>query len=211
MRNAIALLIGSIVITVITGCSGSRSNKVAVVETDLGNFTFMFYPEAAPNHVNRFIELAQSGFYDGLLFHRVIPEFIIQTGDPQTRDPNASRSRYGSGGSGVKLEQEFNDHIHERGTVGMARTADPFSEDSLFYNSADSQFYICLSRKSHLDGKYTVFGEVLEGMEVVDAISSVERDVLNAPISPVAIHNVKIQSLKAFERKQKEKQSVEKI
>lgn len=118
-----------------------------------GRVTIEMYPEKAPNHVARIKELVRQNFYDGLLFHRVIEDFMAQTGDPNGN---------GTGGSGTKLKAEFNDLPHKRGTVSMARAQNP--------DSADSQFFICFNDCSWLDGQYTVWGQVVEGMEFVDNI-----------------------------------------
>lgn len=129
------------------------SNSSITIKTIHGNVTFKLYPQKAPNTVTRIITLVNKGFYDGLKFHRVVPSFVIQAGDP---------TGTGSGGSGKKLKSEFNDIQHVKGTVAMARTNDP--------DSADSQFYIALNTLSHLDGKYTIFGQVIEGLDVIDKI-----------------------------------------
>ena len=118
-----------------------------------GNIVFKFFPKAAPNTVANFAKLANKGFYDGLTFHRVVPGFVIQGGDP---------SGNGSGGPGYTIKAEFNSHKHLRGTVAMARTNDP--------DSAGSQFYICLAPAPFLDGKYTVFGQVIKGDDLLDGI-----------------------------------------
>lgn len=118
-----------------------------------GRVTIELYPDVAPNHVARIKELTREGFYNGLKFHRVIEGFMAQTGDPLGN---------GTGGSGKNLDAEFNDKPHLRGTVSMARAMDP--------NSADSQFFICLDAAPHLDGQYTVWGQVTDGMEHVDGI-----------------------------------------
>lgn len=136
----------------------------AVIHTRLGDITLRFFPEVAPNHVHNFIQLAQKGFYDKTTFHRVIPGFMIQGGDPNTKDDN--RANDGQGGPGYTLKAEFNKRPHQRGTLSMARAADP--------DSAGSQFFICVADAPHLDGQYTVFGEVVEGMDVVDAIADVK-------------------------------------
>lgn len=125
----------------------------ATIKTVHGNIVFKFYPDKAPNTVNRIVELVKSGFYDGLTFHRVVPNFVIQGGDP---------TGTGTGGSGKKLKAEFNDIQHIRGTVAMARASDP--------DSADSQFYIALTTVPHLDGSYTVFGQVVEGLDLLDKV-----------------------------------------
>jgi cyclophilin family peptidyl-prolyl cis-trans isomerase len=143
----------------------------AVIETKFGNLSLRFFPDVAPNHVKNFIDLAKKGFYDGTLFHRVIPGFMIQGGDPNTRNPDPSK--HGTGGPGYTLKAEFNDRPHKKGTLSMARAADP--------NSAGSQFFICVAPSSFLDKQYTVFGEVVSGMDVADKIVSQPRDKRDNP------------------------------
>jgi peptidyl-prolyl cis-trans isomerase B (cyclophilin B) len=138
----------------------------ATIETKFGNMEIRFFPEVAPNHANNFIELAKKGFYDGTTFHRVIPGFMIQGGDPNSKNPD--RSKHGMGGPGYTIKAEFNDRPHRRGTLSMARATHP--------DSAGSQFFICVADSSFLDKQYTVFGEVISGMEVVDKIVSQPRD-----------------------------------
>ena len=138
----------------------------AVIETKFGNIELKFFPEVAPNHVNNFIELAKKGFYNGTTFHRVVPKFVIQGGDPNSK--NTDRSKHGMGGPGYQLKAEFNNKPHRRGTLSMARSAQP--------DSAGSQFFICVADVPFLDRQYTVFGEVVKGMEVVDKIVSQPRD-----------------------------------
>jgi len=142
------------------------SEQQAIIQTTLGDITLKFFPEVAPNHVNNFIELAKKGFYNGTTFHRVVPKFVIQGGDPNTKSPD--RSRHGMGGPGYQIKAEFNKKPHQRGTLSMARSGHP--------DSAGSQFFICVADAFFLDGQYTVFGEVLKGMEVVDKIVSQPRD-----------------------------------
>jgi peptidyl-prolyl cis-trans isomerase B (cyclophilin B) len=125
------------------------SEQQAIIHTTLGDITLKFFPEVAPNHVNNFIELAKKGFYNGTTFHRVVAKFVIQ-------------------GPGYQIKAEFNNKPHRRGTLSMARSAHP--------DSAGSQFFICVADAPSLDGKYTVFGEVAKGMEVVDKIVSQPRD-----------------------------------
>jgi peptidyl-prolyl cis-trans isomerase B (cyclophilin B) len=156
----------------------------AVIRTPLGDMTIRFFPEAAPNHVNNFTVLARKGFYDGTTFHRVIPGFMIQGGDPNSR--KADRSLHGTGGPGYRLKAEFNDRPHERGTVSMARSRHP--------DSAGSQFFICVADAPHLDGQYTVFGQVIEGMPTADAIASQKTDDRNNPLAPVPME-VEIRSV----------------
>jgi len=134
--------------------SSGLSTSSIVIRTVHGNITFKLYATHAPNTSRRIVELTKEGFYDGLTFHRVVPNFVVQGGDPQGN---------GTGGSGRKLKAEFNDLQHIRGTVAMARSQDP--------DSADSQFYIALSTLPHLDKKYTIFGQVIEGGDLLDKIS----------------------------------------
>ncbi len=143
----------------------------AVIETKFGNIELKFFPEVAPNHVNNFIELAKKGFYDGTTFHRVIPGFMIQGGDPNSKD--ADRSKHGMGDPGYKLKAEFNEKSHKRGILSMAR--------SRHHDSAGSQFFICVADATFLDRQYTIFGEVTEGIDVVDKIVSQPRDSRDNP------------------------------
>jgi peptidyl-prolyl cis-trans isomerase B (cyclophilin B) len=137
-------------------CTG---DEVAVITTPKGVIKFSFFCDEAPRHSAAFVELAEKGFYDGTTFHRVEPNFVIQGGDPISRDGGG---QVGTGGPGYNLAAEFNNRPHLDGTVSMARAASP--------DSAGSQFYICLGTQSFLDGNYTVFGQVTEGMDVVHAI-----------------------------------------
>lgn len=130
-----------------------KKTPMVSIETDKGEIVFETFPDVAPKTVARITELVKQGFYNGLIFHRVVPGFVIQGGDPKGN---------GTGGSGKKLPAEFNSKKHVLGTVAMARAQDP--------DSADSQFYICLSEQPHLDGNYTVFGQVIKGADVVQKI-----------------------------------------
>ena len=147
----------------------------AVIETKFGNIELKFFPDVAPNHVNNFIELAKKGFYDGTTFHRVIPGFMIQGGDPLSRDPD--KSMHGMGGPGYTVKAEFNDKPHKRGTLSMARSANP--------DSAGSQFFICVADAPFLNRQYTVFGEVVSGMDVADKIVNQPRDQRDNPLEKV--------------------------
>jgi len=138
----------------------------AIIETKFGNITLKFFPDVAPGHVKNFIDLAKKGLYNGTTFHRVIPGFMIQGGDPNSKDAN--KSKHGQGGPGYTIKAEFNDKPHKRGTLSMARAGHP--------DSAGSQFFICVKDSSFLDKQYTVFGEVESGIEVVDKIVSQPRD-----------------------------------
>ena len=147
------------------------SETRATIETKFGNIELKFFPDVAPNHVKNFIDLAQKGFYDGTTFHRVIPGFMIQGGDPNSKQPD--KSKHGQGGPGYTIKAEFNDKPHKRGTLSMARAAHP--------DSAGSQFFICVADSSFLNKQYTVFGEVISGMEVADKIVSQTRDKMDNP------------------------------
>ncbi len=147
------------------------SETKAVIETKFGNIELKFFPEVAPGHVKNFIELAKKGFYDSTTFHRVIPGFMIQGGDPNTKNPD--RTKHGMGSPGYTIKAEFSNKPHKRGILSMARAQDP--------DSAGSQFFICVANASFLDGKYSVFGEVTSGMEVVDKIVAQPRDKSDNP------------------------------
>ena len=142
------------------------------IETNLGAIKFKLLPELAPEHVRNFVQLAQSGFYDGTLFHRVIPGFMIQGGDPNTKNPDL-KSQWGMGGPGHNIKAEFNSRSHLRGIISMARSQDP--------DSAGSQFFIVTSDSTFLDREYTVFGEVTDGMDVADKIVKLPRDGNDCP------------------------------
>lgn len=157
-------------------------NKVAEIKTGKGTIKIRFYPDAAPNHVRNFIDLASSGFYAGTRFHRVIPGFMIQGGDPNTKSNNYAS--WGMGGSDKNVKAEFNDISHKRGIVSAARSQDP--------NSASSQFFIVTSDSTFLDKQYTVFGEVIEGMDVADAIVNAPRGANDRPNDPIAIDSIEV-------------------
>lgn len=141
----------------------------------LGEIVLRFFPDVAPNHVNNFVKLAKQGFYNGTTFHRVIPGFMIQGGDPNSKNPD--RSTHGMGGPGYRIKAEFNSRPHKRGTLSMARANDP--------DSAGSQFFICVADANFLDWQYTVFGEVVSGMEVVDRVVNMKRDGRDNPLERV--------------------------
>jgi len=143
----------------------------AIIKTSFGNIKFSLMSDIAPETVRNFSQLAKSGFYNGTLFHRIIPGFMIQGGDPNTKNPD--KSTWGQGGPGYNLKAEFNSRSHLRGIVSMARATDP--------DSAGSQFFIVTSDSTFLDRQYTVFGEVVEGMEVADKIVNLPRDGNDCP------------------------------
>ena len=145
------------------------------VETNFGKILFKLLPELAPETVRNFEKLSKEGFYDETLFHRVIPGFMIQGGDPNTKTDN--KGSWGTGGPGYNLKAEFSSRSHLRGIVSMARSQDP--------DSAGSQFFIVTADSTFLDRQYTVFGEVTEGMDVVDKIVNLERDGNDCPLEKV--------------------------
>lgn len=148
----------------------------AILKTKFGEMEIVFFPELAPKHVESFLSLAKKGYFNGTIFHRVIPGFMIQGGDPNTKDPS-KRSAYGTGGPGYTVPAEFNKIPHERGILSAARTADP--------NSAGSQFFIMVAKSPHLDGQYTVFGEVVKGIEVADKVVGQPRDRRDMPLERI--------------------------
>ena len=145
----------------------------AIIETKFGEIELEFLADKAPGHVKNFLDLARKGFYDGTTFHRVIPQFMIQGGDPNTKDLAASRDRHGTGGPGYTIKAEFNDTAHRRGVVSMARAQSP--------DSAGCQFFICVSDALFLDRQYTAFGRVVRGLEAADKIVSAPRDARDNP------------------------------
>ena len=142
------------------------------IATNFGDIEFQLLPELAPETVRNFVTLAQSEFYNGTLFHRVIPGFMIQGGDPNTKKPEL-RSQWGMGGPGHNVKAEFSSRSPLRGIVSMARAADP--------DSAGSQFFIVTTDSTFLDNEYTVFGEVTQGMDVADKIVNLPRDQTDCP------------------------------
>jgi peptidyl-prolyl cis-trans isomerase B (cyclophilin B) len=172
IKISIALVAFLVGVHLVAAEEGKKMSETRVmIETKFGNMEVSFFPEVAPNHVSKFIELAKKEFYDGTVFHRVIPGFMIQGGDPNSKNPD--RSKHGTGGPGYTIKAEFNDRKHKRGTLSMARAQHP--------DSAGSQFFICVADASFLDGKYTAFGEVVSGMEVADKIVSQPRDSRDNP------------------------------
>src|SRR5437667_117134 len=164
------------------------SNEVAVIRTSEGEMLVQFWTDAAPNTIENFKKLARQGFYDGTIFHRIIKGFMIQGGDPNSKDP-AKENSYGQGGPDYKIKAEFNDHPHDRGVISMARAADP--------DSAGSQFFICLAPVHRLDHQYTTFGTLIRGDNVLEKIGNtpVERNAQGEPSKPtkrVVIESIKI-------------------
>ena len=161
-------------------------NTAVHLTTERGTIVIEFYPEDAPNTVHNFLKLVESGFYDGVVFHRIIPNFMIQTGDPNTIGPDSDRSLWGQGGPGYKINEEFNTLQHDRGVVSMARSSHP--------DSAGSQFFIVVKDAHFLDGKYTAFGRVISGMDVADKIVNSPTDRNDNPNDRIEMKSVKIVS-----------------
>ncbi|MBI3876414.1 MAG: peptidylprolyl isomerase [Verrucomicrobia bacterium] len=166
----------------------STPNEVAVITTDHGKMVVEFWPDVAPGTVENFKKLARSGYYDGTAFHRIVKNFMIQGGDPLTKNP-ADEHRWGTGGPGYQIKAEFNDRSHQRGVLSMARSADP--------DSAGSQFFVCLADASFLDNKYTAFGCLIAGDDVLGAIggSPVTRSAggeNSKPVKRVGVQSVQI-------------------
>jgi peptidyl-prolyl cis-trans isomerase B (cyclophilin B) len=157
--------------------------STAIVETNLGIIVFKLLPDLAPETVRNFETLSRNGFYNGTLFHRVIPGFMIQGGDPNTKAGN--KSTWGTGGPGHTIKAEFSSRSHHRGIVSMARSQDP--------NSAGSQFFIVTTDSTFLDRQYTVFGEVIEGMDVADKIVNLQRDHNDCPLEEAKMLHVKVE------------------
>ena len=166
----------------------NSAKEVAVIKTSEGEMVAEFWPEVAPNTVENFKKLARSGFYDGTAFHRIVKGFMIQGGDPLTKDP-AKESRYGTGDPGYKIKAEFNDRSHERGVLSMARSSNP--------DSAGSQFFICLANVSRLDHQYTTFGKIIKGDDVLGKIGDTEVTMSDSgerskPTKRVTVDSIKI-------------------
>ena len=169
---------------------GAAVQEVAVLKTSAGEMVVEFWPEVAPKTVENFKKLAKQGFYDGTAFHRIIKGFMIQGGDPYTKDSKRSPNEWGQGGpEGYKLKAEFNDRPHVRGVISMARSRDP--------DSAGSQFFICLDRAQGLDKQYTTFGKLIKGEDVLlklgdSAVGPGNPGELSRPKERVALESVKI-------------------
>ena len=157
------------------GSTAKATISIASKGQALGDIVLKFFPDVAPGHVKNFTDLAKKGFYNGTTFHRVIPGFMIQGGDPNSKNPD--RSMHGMGGPGHKVKAEFNSKPHKRGIVSMARSNDP--------DSAGSQFFICVADANFLDWQYTVFAEVVTGMDVADKVVGMKRDGNDNPFERV--------------------------
>jgi len=161
----------------------NTSNEVAVIKTSEGDMVAEFWPDVAPKTVENFKKLARQGFYDGTAFHRVIKGFIIQGGDPLTKD-ESKRASWGTGDPGYKIAAEFNDKSHTRGVLSMARSNDP--------NSAGSQFFICHGAPTFLDRQYTAFGKLIKGDEVLEKIATTKTGPGDRPLKRINVESIKI-------------------
>ena len=161
--------------TTLVWAEDNQPQTKAMIETKFGNIELSLFNDIAPGHVENFTKLAKEGFYDGTIFHRVIPGFMIQGGDPDTK--GSDKSKYGIGGPGYSINAEFSKRSHKRGILSMARSQNP--------NSAGSQFFIVVTDSPFLDGQYTVFGEVISGIEVADQIVSQKRDARDNPLERI--------------------------
>jgi peptidyl-prolyl cis-trans isomerase B (cyclophilin B) len=161
----------------------SDQKEVAVIKTSEGEMVAEFWPDVAPKTVENFKKLAKSGFYDGTAFHRVIKGFMIQGGDPLTKD-ESKQARWGTGDPGYKIDAEFNKKSHERGVLSMARSQDP--------NSAGSQFFICHGAPKFLDGQYTAFGKLIKGDDVLEKIATTKTLPGDRPEKRMNVESIKI-------------------
>jgi peptidyl-prolyl cis-trans isomerase B (cyclophilin B) len=161
----------------------AANDEVAVIKTTEGDMVIEFWPDAAPNTVANFKKLAKSGFYDGTAFHRVIKGFMIQGGDPLTKDPS-KEAMWGTGDPGYKIKAEFNDHSHVRGVISMARSQDP--------DSAGSQFFICHGNPTFLDHQYTAFGKLIKGDDVLEKIATTPTHPPDRPDKRMEVVSIKI-------------------
>jgi len=191
------ILSAFVCLLIIVNLACSQQKEVGVIETNMGTIVIEFYDKDAPQHVANFKKLANSGFYDSTTFHRVVPGFVIQGGDPLSKDDD--RSNDGTGGPGYTIPAEIKAK-HIRGAVAAARLGDQVNPQK---RSSGSQFYICLKDLPFLDGNYTVFGKVIEGIEVVDKIAKVDRDERDNPIEKVVMKKVYIKKPAAKLNKQK--------
>tara|TARA_B110000444_G_scaffold14905_1_gene12872 strand:- start:2849 stop:3466 length:618 start_codon:yes stop_codon:yes gene_type:complete len=196
MNRVLGLILLTLLAIGVLFMTYEKENDVAVISTNFGDMIVEFYPDIAPMHVDSFVALVNEEYFDGTTFHRVIPGFMIQGGDPNSRNEN--KATHGTGGRAGKffgigneedpstwlIPQEFNDTPHVKGILSMARTND--------HNSASSQFFICHDNASFLDNNYTVFGKVVEGLDIIDEIVNVAKDQNDNPLERVEMLSVRI-------------------
>ena len=189
MKKVLGLILLTLLVIGVLFMTYEKENDVAVISTNFGDMVVEFYPDIAPMHVDSFIALINEEYFNGTTFHRVIPGFMIQGGDPNSRNEN--RATHGTGGRAGKffglgneedpstwlIPQEFSDTPHVKGTLSMARTNDP--------NSASSQFFVCHDNANFLDNNYTVFGKVIDGLDIIDQIANVAKDQNDNPLERV--------------------------
>jgi peptidyl-prolyl cis-trans isomerase B (cyclophilin B) len=161
----------------------NTTNEVAVIKTVAGEMVIEFWPDVAPKTVENFKTLAKKGFYDGTAFHRIIKGFMVQGGDPLTKD-ETQQNRWGTGDPGYKIKAEFNERSHKRGVISMARSQDP--------DSAGSQFFICHGDPSFLDRQYTAFGKLIKGDDVLEKLATCETGRQDRPVKRQGVESVKI-------------------
>jgi len=193
-NNRIAAIVGVVILVGIgfflfnpfnsnSDSTSASSAPIAVIETTYGTIVIQLFPDVAPGHVDNFVRLANEGYYDGTTFHRVIPGFMIQGGDPNSKDDDRSNDGQGghsANGPNTFVNAEFSqDLTHKRGILSMARAQDP--------NSAGSQFFIVVADSNFLDRQYSIFGEVIEGMDVADKIVNVKKDSADNPLDKVTM------------------------
>ena len=196
VRMKLSIFLTLVLASAVLGADGKKeektprnsSNEVAVIKTSEGEMVVQFWTDAAPNTIDNFKKLSSQGFYDGTIFHRIVKGFMIQGGDPNSKDP-AKENSYGEGGPGYNIKAEFNDHGHDRGVISMARGPDP--------DSAGSQFFICLGPVHRLDHQYTSFGKLIKGDDVLEKIGDtpVTKNSMGEPSQPtkrVIIESIKI-------------------
>lgn len=201
MTNKLCILAVGAALATVAGVGAQQETKqdeqpmekvkpeVAVIQTSAGEMVVEFWPEVAPNTVENFKKLARQGFYDGTCFHRIMKGFMIQGGDPLTKDPS-QEARWGTGGPGYQIKAEFNGRPHQRGVLSMARSSNP--------DSAGSQFFICLGNATALDGKYTAFGKLLKGDDVLGKIGDTPvadsgRGEMSRPTKRVEVKSIRIE------------------
>ena len=189
MKRVLGIILLTLLVIGVLFMTIEKENKVAVISTNFGDMVVEFYPDIAPMHVESFMALANEEYFNGTTFHRVIPGFMIQGGDPNSRNEN--RATHGTGGRAGKffglgneedpstwlIPQEFSNTPHVKGILSMARTNDP--------NSASSQFFVCHDNANFLDNNYTVFGKVIDGLDVIDQIANVAKDQNDNPLEKV--------------------------
>ena len=189
MKKVLGLVLLTLLVIGVLFMTYEKENDVAVISTNFGDMVVEFYPDIAPMHVDSFIALINEEYFNGTTFHRVIPGFMIQGGDPNSRNEN--RATHGTGGRAGKffglgneedpstwlIPQEFSDTPHVKGILSMARTNDP--------NSASSQFFVCHDNANFLDNNYTVFGKVIDGLDIIDQIANVAKDQNDNPLERV--------------------------